>query len=91
MILAPPLYIILFAYLAFLGIFLVFSLIHVYHVFLSASFTFISFIASFVVFVLTLFTLYGTAYYLQDVDWQQPIFEVSIGKRPPGTLPTFTP
>lgn len=90
MIIAPPLYIILFLYFAFLSIFVVFSLIHVYHVFLSASFTFISFMASFIVFVLTLLTLYGTAYYLQDVDFKQPMFEISIGKRPPGEFPSFT-
>lgn len=90
MLIAPPLYIILFLYFAFLSVFVVFSLVHIYHIFLSASFTFISFMASFIIFVLTLFTFYGTIYYLQDVDWKQPMFEVNIGKRPAGDFPSFT-
>ena len=87
MVIAPPLYILLFAYLAFLGVFVVFIFIHIYHIFMSASFTIISFVASFFIFILTILTLYGTGYLLQDTDWNQPLFTISTG----GTSQTVQP
>ncbi|MEK7083986.1 MAG: hypothetical protein AAB932_02035 [Patescibacteria group bacterium] len=72
-----PLYVILFAYLAYLCVFFIFVLFNVYHIVMSASFTLPSFFVTFFVSSLAIFTLYFTWQLSIGVDWQMPIIDMN--------------
>jgi len=72
-----PLYILLFVYILFLTVFSVFLLINLYHILMTGSVTIISFFVSFFIFFGTFLVLYLTWYFLQDVNWQQTLIDLS--------------
>ncbi|HRH23717.1 MAG TPA: hypothetical protein PK295_03750 [Candidatus Magasanikbacteria bacterium] len=69
---AFPLYIFLFIYLAFLCVFVIFSCINAYHIFSAGIFTVASFTMTVTVILLTLLTLYITWQHVSLIDWSQP-------------------
>jgi hypothetical protein len=76
--LIAPLYTLLIAYSIFLVIFFTFFVINFFHIILTGTTTFGSFIVTFIIMALSVLTFYGTWYYLQNVDWQQPLFTLNF-------------
>lgn len=73
-----PLYTLLIAYAIFLVIFFTFFIINFFHIIFTGTTTLGSFIVTFIIMALSVLTLYGTWYYLQNVDWQQPLFTLDF-------------
>lgn len=73
-----PLYILLILYAIFLIIFFTFFTINFFHIILTGTTTLGSFIITFIIIALSTLTLYGTWYYLQNIDWQQPFFTLNF-------------
>lgn len=69
-----PLSSLLIVYTVFLAIFVIFVLINIYHIVVSASLTAVSFLVTFFVIAAGVLTIYGTWLLLQDVNFQQPLF-----------------
>ena len=68
-----PLYIFLFIFFGALLALAIFYIINIAHIIATANLTFVSFVATFIVFSLAAFTLYGTWFFLQSADWQEPV------------------
>ncbi|MBP9731968.1 MAG: hypothetical protein KBD29_00715 [Candidatus Magasanikbacteria bacterium] len=68
---AFPLYIFLFIYLAFLCVFIIFSTINLYHIFSTGTFTLASFTVTLVIALLAIATLYITWQQVSTVNWSQ--------------------
>lgn len=73
-----PLYILLIIYAIFLFVFFTFFTINIWHIFFTGTNTFNSFLVTFIVLALSAFTLFGTWYFLQGIDWQQPLITLNI-------------
>lgn len=73
-----PLYTLLIIYAVFLFVFFTFFTINIWHIFFTGTNTFNSFLVTLIVFALSVFTLFGTWYFLQSVDWQQPLITLNI-------------
>lgn len=77
--LSIPLYSLLIAYAIFLLIFFTFFIINLLHIILTGTTTFNSFLATFIIIALTVLTIFGTWYFLQNTDWQQPLTVFDTG------------
>ncbi len=73
-----PLYTLLIIYAIFLIVFLTFFAINFFHIILTGTTTLGSFIITFIIMALSVLTLFGTWYYLQNIDWQQPLFTLNL-------------
>lgn len=73
-----PLYALLIIYGIFLIIFFTFFTINFFHILLTGTTTLSSFIITFIIIALSTLTVYGTWYYLQNIDWQQPLFTIDF-------------
>ena len=73
-----PLYTLLVIYGIFLIIFFTFFAINFFHIILTGTTTLGSFIITFIIIALSVLTLFGTWYYLQNIDWQQPLFTLNF-------------
>lgn len=74
-----PLYTLLIIYAVFLLVFFTFFTINVWHIFFTGTNTFNSFLVTLIVVALSAATLFGTWYFLQGVDWQQPLINLNLG------------
>lgn len=72
-IITIPLFIFLFIFFGALLVLAAFYILNIAHIIATANLTFISFVVTFIVFALATFTLYGTWFFLQSTDWQQPV------------------
>ena len=68
-----PLYFLFFAYGAFLLIFLFFSITNIWHIIQTGALSMASFVITVIVALLVIFTFLATTYFLQGVNWQEPI------------------
>lgn len=73
-----PLYTLLIVYAIFLIVFFTFFVINFWHIFLTGTTTFNSFVVTFLVLALSVFTLFGTWYFLQDIQWHEPLISLDI-------------
>ncbi len=73
-----PLYTLLIIYAIFLFVFFTFFTINVWHIFFTGTNTFNSFVVTFIVVALSIITLFGTWYFLQGTNWQQPLITLNI-------------
>jgi len=68
-----PLYIFLFLYFAFLTLWLIFSLIAVYHILKFGFKNFITFFTTFIYISVSVIMLFGSYYYISQIDWNMNI------------------
>jgi hypothetical protein len=73
-----PLYYLLVLYAIFLIVFFTFFAINFSHIILTGTTTFGSFITTFIIIAASVLTLYGTWYYLQGIDWREPLFTLNF-------------
>jgi len=63
----------LYIFFAFLVLFALFSLFNFYLIYSTGTFTIISFLVTFLMIAATVLILYGTWFFLRDVDWTQTV------------------
>lgn len=73
-----PLYTLLIIYAIFLVVFFTFFAINFFHIILTGTTTLGSFIITFIIMALSVLTFYSTWYYLQNINWQQPLFTLNF-------------
>ncbi len=68
-----PISVFLIIYLVILGLLTIFFTVNFFHILLTGTTTFSSFLATLFVLASVVLILFGTWYFLQGVDWSQPI------------------
>ncbi len=73
-----PLYTLLVIYAIFLFIFFTFFIINFFHILLTGTTTLGSFIVTFAIIALAVLTLFGTWYYLKNIDFREPLLTLNL-------------